>query len=198
MIAWYAATLEHETIGIAMGDSRVKDFADALIGNVQAGLNRQLPHREKIYSVWPKASSNRANTPIKTHVNVWHAIPYVNSVIPNVFWFDCHKSSAWPIYRCPNCWRSVGLLLRTTCAKAAFSNNSGTFTANVRCYEYRCQAQTSNQAANRKLFNRMEWKPWTAAVNEFLQDALEHHAVSAWSRQLISKFKRTTESKSMF
>lgn len=46
MLAWYANVLGHETIGIAMGDTRIQQFSQNVLNQVKSGLLQQLPHRE--------------------------------------------------------------------------------------------------------------------------------------------------------
>ena len=43
MTAWYAISMNHSTIGVAMGDTQVRDFVEKLILEVKGGLAEQIP-----------------------------------------------------------------------------------------------------------------------------------------------------------
>lgn len=47
MTAWYAYLLGYSTIGVAMGDIRIKQFVDQLLFEVKQGLSGQMPSRTK-------------------------------------------------------------------------------------------------------------------------------------------------------
>ena len=46
MTAWYASLLGHQTIGVAMGDSRVQYYVEKLLAEVTQGLAHYLPKRK--------------------------------------------------------------------------------------------------------------------------------------------------------
>ncbi|WP_111895521.1 bifunctional mannitol-1-phosphate dehydrogenase/phosphatase [Acinetobacter sp. MB5] len=45
--AWYASLLGHTTIGVAMGDPRIRQYVEQLVLEVKQGLSHQMPQRAK-------------------------------------------------------------------------------------------------------------------------------------------------------
>ena len=180
MIAWYAATLEHDTIGIAMGDSRVKDFADALIGNVQAGLSRQLPHREKDLQRLAKSFIESCQYAYKDPCervarDPLRKLSYPERVFGSIAINLQHDQSIDVLI--------VGAALGYYYAQHAQKQSLATIQTHLQqTLDAMNIAAKHKHLIKQQIVNYLtEWNenPEQLLSTSFLQDALEHHAVSA-------------------